>query len=196
MNATPPTAYVQATDPTIGWDANNDVFVLTMQSTSASDGVLILQEYNFSGSTPNPVTLPNSGIIYQWVTGSDAATSPTLFVDSGTHPSSITNPPSGIPNDPFTNNVYVAWASIDVNPATPILPIFNPNRVELVVGTPVASPVSGESTLAFSGVVTANAGGNNGPQLDSHPTLVVNPGQCRESRPDHNRLGRLRDLGR
>ncbi len=171
-------AYVQAIDPTIGWDAKGDVYVLSTQSSSAADGALILQEWNFSGTSPIAVNLPNNGIIYQWVTGSDAATSPTLSVDYGTHPSSVTTPPAGIPNDPFVNNVYVAWASIDVNPATPIGPPFNPNRIELVVGTPIANPAPGELSLAFSGVVTANAGGNFGPQLDSHPTLVINPGNA------------------
>ncbi len=178
VNSVPSLPYVQAIDPSVGWDAKGDVYVLTMQSSSAADGALILQEWNFSGSSPVSVNLPNNGIIYQWVTGSDAATSPTLSVDYGTHPSSVTTPPTGIPNDPFVNNVYVAWASIDVNPSIPIGPPFNPNRIELVVGTPVANPAPGEESMAFSGVTTANAGGNFGPQLDSHPTLVINPGNA------------------
>ena len=44
-----------------------------------------------------------------------------------------------MPADPFVNNVYIAWASIDTEPANPnpfVVPGFNPDRVELVVGTP------------------------------------------------------------
>ena len=51
---------------------------------------------------------------------------------------------------------------------------FNPNRAELVVGTPVADPASNQPSLVFSPVQTVNANGNNKPQDDSHPQLVIN----------------------
>ena len=134
---------------------------------------LYLTEFNFSGSTPSRQTLPNNGIVYQWVTGSDAATSPVL-------PWIRVNPARRDP-DPHANNVYIAWASIDTLPAAAPT-TFNPNRAELVVGTPissVANPSANAESLAFSGVTTVNAGGNSGGVAndgndDSHPQLVIN----------------------
>ena len=187
INTTPPTAYTEVTDPSVAFDSRGNVYVLTLQTSGASDGALILTEFNFSGSTPNEVTLPNSGIVYQWVTGSDAATSPTLAVDSGTYPNSgpgTTPPVAGIPNDPFANNLYIAWASIDTEPANPnpyIGPGFNPDRAELIVGTPISNPSGNESPLAFSGVTTVNLNGNFGSQRNTHPQLVINPGNTTNS---------------
>ena len=172
INANPPTAYTQVTDPSVAFDGQGNVYVLSLQSSGAADGELYLTKLNFSGANAN---LVSSQTIYQWVTGSDAATSPTLAVDS-----SLANPPAGGSVDPHANNVYIAWASIDTEPANPN-PYsgsgFNPNRAELVVGTPVASPSGSEEPLAFSPVTTVNAGGNFGPQDNSHPQLVINQNQ-------------------
>jgi subtilisin-like proprotein convertase family protein len=178
---TPPSDYAQASNPSVAFDSANNVYVLAMQFTGATDGALVMTKFNFSTNTATKVGLPNGGIIDRWITGSDAATSPTLAVDAGTHPSSVVNPPAGVPNDPFVNNVYVAWASIDVEPANPnpfVVSGFNPDRIELIVATPVASPAPGQSTLAFSGVTTVSSGANFGPALNTHPQLVINPGNA------------------
>ncbi len=182
--------YTQVTDPSAAFDSAGNFYILTLQTSGLSqatgvsaDGAMELMKFNFSGSSPSSVSLPNSGIVYQWVTGSDAATSPALAVDSGTVPFG-TAPPAGVPVDPYANNVYIAWASIDVKPAaTPAGIPFNPDRAEVVVGTPIASPSSDESSLAFSGVTTVNLGGNFSTQIDTHPTLVINPGNTTNS--DH-----------
>ena len=167
--ASPPT-YTQVVDPSVAFNANNDVYVLTLQSTGANDGELYLTEFDFNAATPTAVALPNNGVVYHWLPGSDAATSPVVAVDTGLAAS-----------DPFVNNVYIAWASIDTLPAA-APGDFNPNRAELMVGTPISSfpnaPANAE-TLAFSGVTTVNAGGNNGGAAnngndDSHPQLVIN----------------------
>jgi subtilisin-like proprotein convertase family protein len=168
INANPSTSYTQVTDPSVGFDGQDNVYVLSLQSSGANDGELYLTKFNFSGGSPVQQFLPNGGNVYQWVTGSDAVTSPVLAVD--------TAPPFGTATpDPHANNVYIAWASIDTEPANtnPFTgPGFNPNRAELVVGTPHAS--GGEESLAFSGVQTLNVGGNFGPQDNSHPQLVIN----------------------
>ena len=175
INSTTDPTYTQVTDASVAFDSRGHVYVLALQTTGVNSGAIVLTEFDFSGNTPSKVFLPNSGIVYQWVAGSDAATSPTLAVDSGTFPSGSI-PPVGVPIDPFVNNVYVAWASIDQNFANPIpAPNFNPNRAELVVGTPVGS------SLAFSGVTTVNFGGNFGTQRNSHPQLVINPGNTTNS---------------
>ena len=187
VNNNPPTAYTEVTDPSVAFDSRGNVYVLSLQSSGASDGALILTEFNFSGNTPSEVTLPNSGIVYQWVTGSDAATSPTLAVDPGTYPNSgpgTTPPLASLPNDPFANNLYIAWASIDTEPANPnpfTAVGFNPDRAELIVGTPISNPSANESPLAFSGVTTLNLNGNFGSQRNTHPQLVINPGNTTNS---------------
>jgi subtilisin-like proprotein convertase family protein len=178
VNATPPTAYTQVTDPSVAFDSKGDVYVLALQSTGAADGAVVLTNFTFGGQTPNIVAQQN---IYQWVTGSDAATTPTLAVDPGNFPSNI-NGPSGLTQDPFVNNVYVAWASIDTEPANPNPYAgvgFNPDRAEIVVGTPVAvQSTVNEEALAFSPVTTVNLGGNFGAQRNGHPQIVISPGNA------------------
>ncbi len=132
INANPPTAYTQVTEPSIGFDSRDIFYVLSLETSGANDGALELTSFNFSGSSPSQNSLPNNGIIYQWVSGSDAATDPTLAVDA--------SPPSGTTTpDPHANNVYIAWSSIDTEPVN-TNPYsgsgFNPNRAELAVGTP------------------------------------------------------------
>ncbi len=188
--------YLQALYPSVAWDASGDVYLLSEQESSVSDGTLVLQKYNFSGTAPTKVTLPSNGIVYTFLPGSDSITNPTLAVDSGTHPSSVTVLPADVPNDPFANDVYIAWAETNVDPATPIVE-FAPNMVDLVVGTPVASPAPGEENLAFSGIQIINSEPNFGLQSDTHPQLVIstadpsNPGQITMSWEDAGTLATL-----
>ncbi len=185
INAAPPTLYTQVTSPSVAFDAQDNVYVLTEQETSATDGLLYLTEFNFSGGTYNgQVGLSNNGYIYQWITGSDGATDPTLAVDQA--------PPSGTAEpDPHANNVYIAWASTDVEPADPRTYLgteFDPNQAYLVVGTPT-SESNGQESISFSGIQDVSVtsvpaspstplapafDGSFGPQLDSHPQLVIN----------------------
>jgi len=167
INATPPTAYAEVTDPSVAFDGQGNVYVLTLQTTGAADGELYLTKFNFSGSAPSPESLPNNGIVYQWVAGSDGVTDPAMAVDTS-------------PSDPHANNVYITWASIDTEPANPdpyAAQGFNPNRAELVVGTPIANianPSVKAESLAFSAVTTVSVNGNFGPNDNSHPQLVIN----------------------
>ena len=167
INSTPPEPYTQVTEPTLAFDANHDFYVSTLQSTSSSDGAIYLTGFNFS-TLNNGVTRTFSKVVYQWVGGSDAANSPVVAVDAA--------PPSGTAEpDSFSNNVYVAWASTDVEPAntTPYTNTgFNSHRIEMVVGTPTFN--GNTTTMSFSGVLTANTSGNFGPQSDEHPQVVIN----------------------
>ncbi|HEX3446680.1 MAG TPA: hypothetical protein VHS97_00395, partial [Isosphaeraceae bacterium] len=168
INATPPTNYTQITEPSVAFDGNGDVYVLSLQTSGANDGLLYLTQFNFSGATP---VLTSAYNVYQWVSGSDAATDAVLSVDTA-------NPGAPGAPDPHANNVYIAWASIDAIPASTLPTVFNPNRAELVVGTP--NSIGGNQVrLAFSAVTTVNAGGNfggapNGGNDDAHPQLVIN----------------------
>jgi hypothetical protein len=167
IDASPPTDYTQVTNPSVAFDGQGNAYVLALQTSGADDGALTLTKFDFSGTAPQ---FAFENTVYQWVAASDAATSPALAIDSA--PS---NPPAGVAKDPHANNIYVAWASIDHNLANPNVygTNFNPDRAEVVV--------SSDGGNSFSGIVTANTDGNYGPQLDTHPQLVV----------DQNAAGRL-----
>src|SRR5579883_3318271 len=190
IDSTPPTAYTQVTDPSVAFDSQGNVYVVALQTSGATDGAITLSKFSFSGGTLAPVNFPRSGnfapypqgpypfasanetIVHQWLSSSDAAYSPALAVDSGTYPNDNPlnpNPPAGVPNDPYANNVYVAWASGDIHPANTNVDLpYNPNRIWEVVSTDGANSFSGE-TIANTGP----ANGNIGPQDDSHPQLVI-----------------------
>ena len=52
IDATPPTAYTQVTDPSVAWDGQGNVYVLALQTSGAADGALTLSKFNFSKSSP------------------------------------------------------------------------------------------------------------------------------------------------
>jgi len=174
IDATPPTAYTQVTDPSLGFDGHGNVYLLTMQTSGATDGALVLNKFNFSGPTPSPVALANGGIVDRWLGSTDGVNSAVLAVDSGTYPNSSPTgtPPAGVPQDNFANNVYIAWASTDINLANPFTP-FNANRPELIVSSNGGNSFSGE-TIANVGPNSGPDFANFGPQDDSHPQLVIN----------------------
>ena len=164
IDATPPTAYVQVTNPSLAFDAEHNVYILALQSSGATDGALTLTKFDFSGTIPQ---FTYEHVPYQWVAASDGAFSPTLAVDSA--PSS----PPATKADPNVNNVYIAWASNDHALANPNVygPNFNPNRAELVV--------SSDGGQSFSGIETANIGGNFAPAERRAPSVGDRPERYR-----------------
>ena len=83
VNSTSPPDYTQVTDPSVAFDAKGDVYVLTLQTSGASRRRAVPDRVQFLRLLRRPqVTLPNNGIVYQWVTGSDAATTPVMAVDT------------------------------------------------------------------------------------------------------------------
>ncbi len=57
INANPPTAYTQVTEPSVGFDGQDNFYVLSLETTGANDGALELTKFNFSGGTPSPADL-------------------------------------------------------------------------------------------------------------------------------------------
>ena len=181
--STPPRrpAYTQVTDPSVGFDGQDNVYVLTLQTTGAADGALALTKFNFSGSTPR-----NS-------------TSEQRRLPVGRRLRRGHQPDPGrrcVPEqssrrrvrDPYANNVYIAWASIDPEPANtnPYTGTdFNPNRAEMVVGTPISDP-SGAESLAFSGVTDRQHRRQLRPAGRFAPATGDQPERWR---PGHRRLG-------
>ncbi len=67
VDATPPKFYPQTIDPSVAFDGQNNVYVLTQQQSSATDGLVFLNEFNFSGGSPSQVQLSDNGYVFQWV---------------------------------------------------------------------------------------------------------------------------------
>src|SRR5262249_16470424 len=121
--------YTQVTNPSVGFDSQNNFYVLDMQHTGTASGMLALSKFAFTGNTVSPVY--SDDIVFRWVTGTDQAYDPSLSVDS-----SLTNPPPGVAPDPYAGNVYVAWASGDIHEANPNVDTnYNPNRIMLSVSS-------------------------------------------------------------
>ena len=58
VTATPPTPYTQVTDPTIGFDAQGNVYVLTLQTTGPADGALVSSKWSFPEIHQHMLTTP------------------------------------------------------------------------------------------------------------------------------------------
>ena len=133
--------YTQTTDASIGFDRNENVYVLTSSHDAATAtgtstaGVLDVQRFSFTGSSPQasgvvtpvyswdqPDSTANSGTV-------DAAVTPVLGVDGNF--GTFTDPTTGkTQTDPFAGNVYVAWSEIDSNTYNGIVG-FNPDNIRM-----------------------------------------------------------------
>ena len=117
--------YDFATDASVGFDRNNNVYVLYAEHNDANtSGALIVRRFDFSGNAPAlDTTLPNSGnqVITRWDGVTDPAFSPMLAVDDNL--SSFTDPskPSYVQTDLNAGNVYVAWSQRDIISTNPAL---------------------------------------------------------------------------
>ena len=142
---TVPYAYVSS--PSLGFDDSGNFYILSEYSNlGAISGAITLQKFDFTATvpsqdtfssnkqTPGPVFAGNDlKVIYQWVssTASDQALDPTMTVDDNlsTIPAGVASQP-----DPNSGNIYVSWASVDLNAANPFVP-FNPNRIKVEVSS-------------------------------------------------------------
>ena len=162
--------------PSIGFDSQGNFYVLDTQLDSntalSPAGAVTLSKYSFVGNgTPNGTTVNvdmSSNIIDQWVNGPEDLQA-VVAVDAGTYPNATatSTPPAGVPQDPNVNKVYIAWGTNDIAPVDPALQVdFAPNRAEMLV--------SSDGGNSFGSETFPDPAGNYGPQLDSHPQLVIN----------------------
>jgi hypothetical protein len=147
----PTVPYIDDTNPSLGFDQSGNFYILSEYHDASSgtggstSGALVLQKFNFNGSTPAAVTFANNvqtpdpfgggfgfgggsdyKIVYQWDgAATDEAIDPTMTVDNN-----LATVPTGVVSeaDTFSGNVYVSWTSIDVNTAVPIAG-FNAIRI-------------------------------------------------------------------
>ena len=198
----PTVPYTNVSSPSLGFDDSGNFYILSEYTDSTGgSGALALQRYLFTGSspssysfaataqnpknvqTPSPYTGfdPHLKIIYQWVHSGtdDQAYNPTMTVDSN-----LATIPSGVasPADPFSGNVYVSWASIDINTSIPISP-FNPNRITV--------EVSSDGGNNFSPTTIAGAG-NVATEKDATPAITVSQGRL----PTESGISAIRGLSR
>ena len=181
--------YQYVSSPSVGFDDSGNFYILSEYSNlGAISGAVTLQKFTFTGTvpaqdaftnnhqTPNPYggSSADLKVIYQWVSSanSDQALDPTMSVDGN-----LATIPAGVasPADANSGNIYVSWATVDLNSANPIVP-FNPNRIVVEV-----SSDGGNNFSPMSIATTATAGTDNGNSLpterDATPALVVSQGR-------------------
>jgi subtilisin-like proprotein convertase family protein len=181
LNSSPqnPVPYADTTDPSVGFDSQNQVYVLVNEHSSGSaSGAFVLTKFNFSSNAPflEAFNLPggaqNFNIVNQWGSGADLAIAPTLAVDD--NQLSFTDPTTKrVQTDPFSNSVYVAWETSDIAPPSPFAPSnFNPNGVRFLS--------SDDGGTSFTDGVIANEFGSSyqhaGADRNAVPQLVVSQG--------------------
>ena len=161
--AVPPPLFAQATDASVDFDRNNNFYVVNSQHTADNTGgVLLLNKFSDSGGAPSKIT--NNEALYSWT--ANQAVKPTLAVDKNV--ASFTDGGGTTQTDPGAGNVYVAWASVDVAPPNAVN--WNPNAIRVI------SSIDGGQS--FSGIATANDGGNFGAQRDTSPRLAISQGSA------------------
>ena len=208
--------YKFVTDPNLGFDDSGNFYITTEYSTAAqpgasTSGAVVLQKYNFTGSAPAAQTFINNEqtpspyggggfiggggandlkIIYQWLNSgaNDVAVNATMTVDDN-----LSTAPTGVATlpDAYSGNVYVSWASVDINTAIPI-PDFNPNRIKLEVSSDGGNNFS-PLTIAGNGNFLADPIIGN--EQDSSPAITVAQGRSGDTSPLGNESGQSGDAG-
>ena len=184
-NTTNPTIpYADITNPTVSFDDAGNFYVLDLEhNTGYTSGAVALEKYTFTGDAPvqGRFSTPFGGgfgggtsdvnILYQWLPSGDEANYPTMNVDS--NPATPYKDPvtGAIQSDPYSGNVYVAWATTAIAPAgNPLGAQFNPNATVLIM--------SSDQGNSFSSQIPINNSAY-GPTVerDSQPQIVISQGR-------------------
>jgi subtilisin-like proprotein convertase family protein len=162
--AKPPAVFPQATDASVAFDRNDNFYVVYSEHEAAQgSGAIVLEKFNLSSGVLSRDTTVQD-VLYEWT--SDAAITPVVAVDNNVP--SYTDPTSGVvQSDPYSGNVYVAWATINTPPPG-VTSGFNPNSIKLVD--------SSDGGLTFSTQIYVNNNRNTGNEHDAAPQLVVSQG--------------------
>ncbi len=159
-----PVDFTRVTDISAGFDRNDQFYILDMQSSDKA-GVLTLNKYDFSNSTP--LRIVSNRVLQSWT--QNPIVLPTLAVDDNlTTPYIDPTSPTATQFDPHSGAVYVAWASNDSNPDS--VNNFNPNDIRLIAsfdgGTSFSTPVN----------ISSNGGENRGTDRNTMPKLAISQG--------------------
>jgi subtilisin-like proprotein convertase family protein len=189
-------------DASVAFDRSHNFYILESQhSADNSAGALVLFKYSFS-SSPTFIDLtpqiggafadPTQGkVLYEWI--NDQVLHPTMTIDTGV--SSFSD--SGFTQtDPSAGNIYVAWATNNVQP-TGTLPggiSFNPNTIQVMASNDGGNTFTPEQIVndGFGRTVSITPNTNGGPfysipgtyfgpERDTSPVLAVSQGTARSS---------------
>ena len=106
----------------------------------------------------------------------------TVDANQATSPTGVTTQ-----TDAFANNIYVSWASIDVNTSIPLVP-FNPNRIKLEVSSDGGNNFS-PLTIASINDSTTLDDDNVTTEKNADPAITVSQGRL------PNQSGQAGDVG-
>ena len=145
FSVTPPTngtvdVFTETTDVSVAFDRSENFYILSSTHNNANTaGELDLQRFSWTGTgTP---TYNGFTTAYSWDEADsgnnsgtvDQAVTPTLAVD--TNLSTFTDPTTNVTvTDPFSGNIYIAWAEIDSNTYGGI-PNFNPDTIKMTASS-------------------------------------------------------------
>ena len=165
----PTVSFAEAINPSVAFDRNNNIYVLTDQNTTDNSvGALVLDTFNFSGATV--VSLVSSSSVYEW-DGIDPALMPTMAVDANVASFSDVNSigQTVTQTDPTAGDVYVAWTSNDTAYTNSSASIFNPNRILITA--------SSDGGSSFGAITVLNNNDNVKPGTMVSPTLTISQGR-------------------
>ena len=202
FNAAPPTMgdpdpvnptvpFAQVTDPSGGFDANDQVYILVDEhSTDPNNNAgpasaIVLDKFDFSGSAPQAVPFINlytgnqqsSNVLYEWANSTDPVARPTMAVDDNQptfqDPASkqtqtdgpVSTAPAGTPS--YSGHVYVSWATNDNAPTNP--GTFNANTIRMLV--------SADGGQTFTNAEILNDNGHFGNEHDGSPQIAISQGR-------------------
>jgi large repetitive protein len=168
-------------DASVAFDRNDNFYIIWSAHANqtgtgtppgsvapAAVGFVALSKFNFSAN--NPTSVFRNDHVYGWIVATEAATWPTLAVDSNLANFSDVdaNGVTRSQNDPNAGNVYVAFVKQDTAPAGTNLANFTPSRLQVLASS------DGGSNFSEWLPVTSNFA----PPLASSPQLVISQGSA------------------
>jgi subtilisin-like proprotein convertase family protein len=149
----------QVTDPTVAFDAQHNFYVVdSPHAANFSSGEVALNKFHFAvGGGP---THTGTNIVYRWAQ-QDAAYRPTLAVDSNVNSAAFPGQ-----QDPFVNNVYVAWSTNQA--LTPNTSQQNPNRIQMAG--------SSDGGQTFSTPILVDGSSYSSTARDASPQIAISQG--------------------
>jgi len=164
--------YENASNASVGFDRNDIGYIVYAQhNDSYGEGAIVMQRFDFSGNEPTQATPDEDKVVYQWSGGdsADKAALPMLVVDNNVDTFSDTDGQGNATTqtDPFSGNLYIAWATSDLKPQNANANTFNPHVIEII-----ASADQGD-TWSSPMLVSDN---NYSGARNTAPRLVVSQG--------------------
>jgi subtilisin-like proprotein convertase family protein len=172
--------YPNASQPSLAFGRDGTFYVTYTQHTNDySNGVLVVQSYNFStgGPATRPIN-PTGGqgygsstqrVLYRWSNGLDAAYNPTVALDNNLP--NYTDADTGLnfrdtlvdPNTGRPKAIYVAWNTVAAVPSGNDFPnnsgvLFNPNAVWTSVSTDAGFNFSSPVAVNGSSIALGSPG--------------------------------------